>query len=215
MPDQKTVATPEQRTAAIEIVLRRSGVLAEGFVQDFAEHADDAWVTANGARMIARAWTDPAFRARMLADGTGAAREMGFEFPEHHRHFVVLENTPEVHNVIVCTLCSCTAYTIIGAAPGWYKDLDYRARVVRESRSVLKEMGLDLPEGIEIRVWDTTADHRYMVLPMQPRATIGWPEEKLAAIVTQDAMIGASRLDEVTGEPGAAPMPREPGVATQ
>jgi nitrile hydratase subunit alpha len=191
------IATLEQKTAALEMVLRRHGSLSDGFVEDFSEHADDAWVTANGAKMVARAWTDPTFRARMLADGTSAAREMGFEFPEHHRHLVVLENTPAVHNVIVCTLCSCTAYTIIGAAPGWYKDLDYRARVVRESRTVLREMGLDLPETTEIRVWDTTADTRYMVLPVQPMATKTWSAERLAEIVTQDAMIGASRLDDV------------------
>lgn len=194
-----TTATPEQKTAAIEMVLRRHGALTDGFIEDFTEHADDAWVSANGARMVARAWTDPAFRTRMLADGTGAARELGFEFPEHHRHLVVLENTPNVHNVIVCTLCSCTAYTIIGAAPGWYKDLDYRARVVRESRTVLREMGLALPETTEVRVWDTTADTRYMVLPVQPSATNGWSAERLAGIVTQDSMIGASRLDEVKG----------------
>lgn len=201
MADQMTssVATPVQKTAALEIVLRRHGALSDEFVHDFAEHADDAWVTANGANMVARAWTDPAFRARMLADGIGASREMGFELPKHHRHLVVLENSASVHNVIVCTLCSCTAYTIIGAAPGWYKDLDYRARVVRQSRTVLREMGLDLPESTEIRVWDTTADTRYMVLPMQPPATQGWPVDKLAAIVTQDLMIGVSRLDEVKG----------------
>jgi len=193
------VATPEQRVAALELVLRRKGDLPDTFVHDFTEHADDEWVTDNGARMVARAWTDPAFRARMLADGTAAAKEMGFEFPEHHRQLVVLENTADVHNVIVCTLCSCTAYTIIGAAPDWYKDLDYRARVVRESRTVLGEMGLDLPASTEIRVWDTTADHRYMVLPIQPPATIGWPADKLVGIVTQDSMIGASRLQEVKG----------------
>ena len=176
------------------MVLRRHGVLADGFIED---HADDAWATANGAHMVARAWTDPMFRTRMLADGTAAAREMGFEFPEHHRHLVVLENTPSVHNVIVCTLCSCTAYTIIGAAPGWYKDLDYRARVVRESRTVLREMGLDLPASTEIRVWDTTADTRYMVLPIQPPTTQGWSADKLASIVSQDSMIGSSRLNEI------------------
>ena len=194
-----SAATPEQRVAALELVLRRKGDLPDSFVHDFTEHAEDEWVTDNGARMVARAWTDPAFRARMLADGTAAAKEMGFEFPEHHRQLVVLENTADVHNVIVCTLCSCTAYTIIGAAPDWYKDLDYRARVVRESRTVLGEMGLDLPASSEIRVWDTTADHRYMVLPVQPPATVGWSAEKLAEIVTQDSMIGASRLQEVKG----------------
>ena len=196
---RSSVATPEQRVAALELVLRRKGELPDTFIHDFTEHADDEWITSNGARMVARAWTDPTYRARMLADGTAAAKEMGFEFPEHHRQLVVLENTADVHNVIVCTLCSCTAYTIIGAAPDWYKDLDYRARVVRESRTVLREMGLDLPESTEIRVWDTTADHRYMVLPLQPSGTIGWPVDKLAAIVTQDSMIGASRLQEING----------------
>ena len=194
-----TTATPEQKTAAIEMVLRRHGALTDGFIEDFTEHADDAWVTANGARMVARAWTEPAFRAHMLADGTAAAREMRFQFPEHHRHLVVLENTSDIHNVIVCTLCSCTAYTIIGAAPGWYKDLDYRARVVSKSRTVLREMGLELPKTTEVRVWDTTTDTRYMVLPMQPSATKDWPAAKLAEIVTQDSMIGASRLDDVKG----------------
>ena len=188
------VAPPEQRVAALEIVLRRKGEMPETFVHDFTEHAEEKWITDNGARMVARAWVDPSFRRRMLADGTTVAKEMGFDFPEHHRQLVVLENTAAVHNVIVCTLCSCTAYTIIGAAPDWYKDLDYRARVVRESRTVLREMGLDLPASVEIRVWDTTADHRYMVLPVQPPATVGWSEEDLAKIVTQDSMIGASRL---------------------
>jgi len=124
--------------------------MPKNFVAEFTEHADDAWITANGAQMVARAWTDPEYRTRMLVDGTAADRELGFEFPEHHRNLVVLENTATVHNVIVCTLCSCTAYTIIGAAPDWYKDLDYRARVVRESRTVLREMGLDLPATTEI-----------------------------------------------------------------
>jgi nitrile hydratase subunit alpha len=195
----RPVATPEQRAAALEIVLRRKGEMPGTFVEDFTDHAEEKWITDNGARMVARAWVDPEFRARMLANGTAAAKEMGFEFPEHHRQLVVLENKPDVHNVIVCTLCSCTAYTIIGAAPDWYKDIDYRARVVRESRTVLREMGLALPASTEIRVWDTTADHRYMVLPVQPAVTVGWAEEKLAKIVTQDSMIGVSRLEKLEG----------------
>ena len=106
----------------------------------------------------------------------------------------MLENTATVHNVICCSLCSCTAFTIIGLPPDWYKDFEYRSRIVRESRTVLKEMGLDLPPEIEIRVWDTTADTRYMVLPMQPPDSVGWPEDKLVSIVTRDSMIGVSRL---------------------
>jgi nitrile hydratase len=151
-------------------------------------------VPENGARVVAQAWTDPAFRARLLADGKAAVAELGFEMPRHHRHLVVLENTPAVHNVICCTLCSCTAFTIIGLPPDWYKDLEYRARVVRESRTVLKEMGLDLPAEVEIRVWDTTADTRYMVLPMRRRAHAGWSEDELAAIVSRDSLIGVARL---------------------
>jgi nitrile hydratase len=188
-------ATVAQRAAALETVLTTHGILPQGFVAEFTSHAEEQWVTNNGAQVVARAWTDPAFRERLLKDGKSAVVEMGFGMPEHHRHLVVLENTPDVHNLIVCTLCSCTAYTIIGAAPDWYKDLEYRARVVRESRTALKEMGLDLPASIEIRVWDTTADTRYMVLPIQPASTHGWPAEKLADIVTQDSLIGTSRPD--------------------
>ena len=189
------MTTPAARVAALQAVLTEKGLLPDGFVDEFTRNAEEKWVTGNGARMVARAWTDGDFRARMLADGKAAAQEMGFEFPAHHRHLVVLENTPDVHNVIVCTQRSCTAFSIIGGAPGWYKDLEYRARVVREARSVLKEMGLDLPASTEIRVWDTSADTRYMVLPLQPARTQGWDAEALAAIVTQDAMIGVARLD--------------------
>jgi nitrile hydratase len=151
-------------------------------------------VPQNGARVVAKAWTDAAFRQRLLANGMAAVAELGIEMPRHHRHLVVLENTATVHNVICCTLCSCTAFTVIGLPPDWYKDLEYRARVVRESRTVLKEMGLDLSPEVEIRVWDTTADTRYMVLPMQPPSTAGWSQERLAAIVTKDSMIGVARL---------------------
>ncbi|TDR92976.1 nitrile hydratase subunit alpha [Enterovirga rhinocerotis] len=182
----------EQRTAALEAVFQRKGNLPDGFVDDFSAMAGTTFVTANGARMVARAWTDPDYRARMLQDGTGAAREMGFEFPAWHQKLTVLENTDKVHNVIVCTLCSCTAYSIIGGAPGWYKEFEYRSRLVRESRTVLKEMGLDIADDVELRVWDTTADTRYMVLPLQPPETVGWSAEDLAGIVTQDAMIGVA-----------------------
>jgi nitrile hydratase len=114
--------------------------------------------------------------------------------PKHHRHLVVLENTSKVQNVICCTLCSCTAFTLIGLPPDWYKDLQYRSRVVRESRTVLKEMGLELASDVEVRVWDTTADTRYMVLPERPARTQGWTEERLAGIVTRDSLIGVARL---------------------
>lgn len=202
MPQNRSspfVATSQQQAEALELVLKDKSGMPETFVKELTAEVEKKWITANGARMVARAWTDHSFRARLLADGTAAAKEMGFDFPQHHRQLIVLENKTDIHNVIVCTLCSCTAISIIGAAPDWYKDLDYRARLVRESRTVLREMGLDLPLTTEICVWDTTTDHRYMVLPLQPPATHGWSEEKLVTIVSQASMIGASRLQEVTG----------------
>ena len=123
-----------------------------------------------------------------------AIEELGLTLPKHHRHLVVLENTATVQNVICCTQCSCTAFTLIGLPPHWYKDLEYRARVVRESRTVLKEMGLVLGPDVEIRVWDTTADTRYMVLPERPAHTAGWTEAQLVGAVTRDALIGVARL---------------------
>jgi len=187
-------ASVERRAAAIEAALEAQGLKPAEFIDEMTRRAEEDWVPQNGARLVARAWTDPAFRQRLLANGRATVAELGFELPRHHRHLVVLENTATVHNVICCTLCSCTAFTIIGLPPDWYKDLEYRARVVRESRTVLKEMGLALPPEMEIRVWDTTADTRYVVLPLQPPETLGWPEEKLAAIVTRDSMIGVARL---------------------
>ena len=198
MPDQDRViartASVEQRNDAIQAILDERGLKASEGVEELAHLAQEEWVPRNGARVVARAWVDPEFRRRLLADGRAAVAELGLAMPKHHRHLVVLENTPAVQNVICCTLCSCTAFTIIGLPPDWYKDLEYRARVVRESRTVLKEMGLDLPPQVEIRVWDTTADTRYMVLPERPPGTEGWPEEKLADLVTRDAMIGVARI---------------------
>jgi nitrile hydratase len=195
-PDRvfQRTAPVEQRVAAIEAALDARGLNASAAADELSSLAIEQWVPKNGARVVARAWTDPAFRARLLADGRAAVSELGLSMPNHHRHLVVLENTPAIHNVICCTQCSCTAFTLIGLPPDWYKDLEYRARVVRESRTVLKEMGLDLAPEVEIRVWDTTADTRYMVLPQQPPQTIGWPEDELADIVTRDGLIGVARL---------------------
>ncbi|HTS24103.1 MAG TPA: nitrile hydratase subunit alpha [Casimicrobiaceae bacterium] len=187
-------ATVEERVDAIHGALRERGLRVDDAVAELGHLAQEQWVPQNGARVVARAWVDPAFRRRLLADGRAAVAELGFSMPKHHRHLVVLENTPSVHNVICCTQCSCTAFTLIGLPPDWYKDLEYRARVVRESRSVLKEMGLELPREVEVRVWDTTADTRYMVLPERPPETAGWPEDRLADIVTRDGLIGVARL---------------------
>jgi nitrile hydratase len=188
------IAPVEQRVDAIQVALEELGLKPGEFIVQANQLVEERWIPENGARIVAKAWTDPAFRERLLADGRAAVIELGYDMPRHHRHLVVLENTPEVHNVICCTLCSCTAFTIVGLPPDWYKDLEYRARVVRESRTVLREMGLELPRETEIRVWDTTADTRYMVLPMRPSGTEGWPEDRLAQLVTQDALIGVARL---------------------
>jgi nitrile hydratase len=198
MPDthraiQKT-ASVEARVEAIQAALDERGLKASEAVEELSHIALEKWIPENGARVVARAWVDSRFRARLLANGRAAVADLGLDMPKHHRHLVVLENTPNVQNVICCTLCSCTAFTIIGLPPDWYKDLEYRSRVVRESRTVLREMGLDLPADVEVRVWDTTADTRYMVLPERPAGTEGWSEERLAAIVTRDSLIGVARL---------------------
>ncbi len=198
MPDTDRViqrtASVEERVDAVQAALDERGLKASEAVEELGHLAQETWIPENGARVIARAWIDPEFRKRLLANGREAVAELGLAMPKHHRHLVVLENTAQVQNVICCTLCSCTAFTIIGLPPDWYKDVEYRSRVVRESRTVLREMGLDLPPQVEIRVWDTTADTRYMVLPEQPRGTGGWSEDKLAALVTRDSMIGVARL---------------------
>ena len=191
---QQRTATVEQRVDAIQSVLEERGMKPAEFIEQARHLVEEQWLPHNGARVVAKAWTDADFRQRLFANGRDAVTELGLEMPRHHRHLVVLENTPTVHNVICCTLCSCTAFTIIGLPPDWYKDLEYRARVVRESRTVLREMGLTLPPEMEIRVWDTTADTRYMVLPVQPPGTLGWTEEKLAQIVSKESMIGVVRL---------------------
>jgi nitrile hydratase len=188
------VAPVEKRVAAVEAAMRERGLAAADALEHLEHAATEEWLPTNGARVVAKAWTDPAFRKRLLANGREAVAELGLPMPKHHRHFVVLENGAKLQNVICCTLCSCTAFTIIGLPPDWYKDLEYRSRVVRQSRTVLKEMGLDLAPDVEVRVWDTTADTRYMVLPEQPAHTKGWSEEKLAAVVTRDSLIGVARL---------------------
>jgi nitrile hydratase len=184
----------EQRVAAMEAIIEKQGPDARKALEELRHLAQEQWIPHNGARVVAKAWVDPDFRKRLLENGRAAIAELGLSMPKHHRHLVILENAPKVQNVIFCTQCSCTAFSLIGLPPDWYKDFEYRSRVVRESRTVLKELGLDLPADVEIRVWDTTADTRYMVLPERPPHTAGWPEEKLAGIVTRDGLIGVARL---------------------
>ncbi len=145
----------------------------------------------NGGRLVARAWTDAAFRSRLLENGAETIKEMGFDLSP--TEFTVMENTDEVHNVIVCTLCSCYPRALLGMSPAWYKSKQYRARVVREPRAVLAEFGVDLADGVKVRVHDSTAELRYMVLPQRPAGTEGWEEERLASLVTRDSLIGTQR----------------------
>ena len=192
--DTTPIATIEQRLDAIQTVLQRQGMQPAEFIETFDELAHEHWVPSNGAGLVARAWTDPAFKQLLLSNGMAAIRDAGLTMPPHHRHFVVLENTADTHNVICCTLCSCTAFTIIGLPPDWYKDLAYRSRVVREARTVLRDMGLDLPAQTQIRVWDTTADTRYMVMPQRPAGTDGLSIEQLTDLISKDALIGVARI---------------------
>jgi nitrile hydratase len=189
-----SATSPADRARALETALAEKGLIPDGFLDTFRFVAEQKWSPRNGAQVVARAWTDPAYRERLLTDGTAACAELGFAGPQGE-YIVVLEDTPAVHNVIVCTQCSCTAWPVLGLPPDWYKSPEYRARVVRESRTVLHEMGLDVSADVEIRVWDTTAETRYLVLPLRPRGTEDWSEERLASIVTREAMIGVARVD--------------------
>ena len=180
--------------AAVEELLILKGIVTPEAVQRQVD-AMDARNYKRGAKMIARAWCDPAYQARMLADGASAAEELGLEVGP--LKLIVVANTPGVHNVIVCTLCSCYPRMLLGIPPEWYKSRAYRSRVVREPRAVLAEFGTRLPEDVDIRVHDSTADMRYMVLPLRPRGTDGWNEERLAALVTRDSLIGVARLPDL------------------
>ena len=181
----------EIRARALEDLLTAKGLVDEGFIDAVVAAYENDIGPMNGARVVARAWTDPAYRTRLLADGTAAIAELGYGGPEGE-HIVVVENTPTVHNVVVCTLCSCYPGPVLGLPPRWYKSAAYRSRMVREPRVLLREMGLDVPEPVEIRVWDSSAEIRYLVLPERPSGTDGLDEAALAARVTRDAMIGTA-----------------------
>ena len=183
----------EQRVHALEELLVDKGLITHEQVDSFVQLYEQDIGPMNGAKVVARAWVDPAYRERLLADGTAAIAELGFGGPEGD-HIVVVENTPEVHNVVVCTLCSCYPWPVLGLPPTWYKSPPYRARMVREPRALLAEMGCGVPDGAEIRVWDSSAEIRYLVLPERPADTDDLGEDELAALVTRDAMIGVARL---------------------
>jgi len=189
----KAMSPVEQRVAALEALLTERGLIPEGFVEETIHHYESEIGPMNGARVVARAWADPRYKERLLADGTAAITELGFGGAEGE-HMVVVENTPAVHNVIVCTLCSCYPWPTLGLPPAWYKDPPYRARMVREPRALLAEMGCQVPRDTEIRVWDSSAEVRYLVLPQRPAGTGGMAEAELAGLVTRDSMIGVALL---------------------
>jgi nitrile hydratase subunit alpha len=181
------------RAKAIESLLVEKGLLASDAIDRVVEIYEKDVGPLNGAKVVARAWCDPVYKRRLLEDGTAAIAELGFGGMQGE-HMVVVENTPKVHNVVCCTLCSCYPWPVLGLPPTWYKSLAYRSRIVREPRAVLREFGLELPESAEVRVWDSSAEIRYMVLPERPAATADMTEAELASLVTRDSLIGVAKI---------------------
>ncbi len=187
----KLPSDPALRVRALESLLVAKGLVDRGAVDAWIDLYAEEIGPRQGARVVARAWSDPAFKARLLADGTAAIGELGYG-GHATGHLVVVENTPEVHNLVVCTLCSCYPFALLGMSPGWYKSNEYRARAVREPRAVLAEFGVELGEEVEVRVWDSTSELRYLVLPQRPAGTAHLDEAALAGLVSRNAMIGTA-----------------------
>ena len=184
----------EVRAKAVESLLAEKGLLSTDAVNEIVNQYENDVGPMNGARVVARAWNDPEYKRRLLENGGDAVAELGYG-DEHSARLVVVENSPDVHNVIVCTLCSCYPWSVLGLPPAWYKSEAYRARVVKEPRAVLSEFGLDLDDSIEVRVWDSLSELRYMVLPERPEGTDHLTEEELAALVSRDAMTGVAKAE--------------------
>jgi nitrile hydratase len=183
---------PALRVKAIETLLVEKGLVDPNALDALIDTYEHKVGPRNGARAVARAWTDPAFKARLLDDAAAAIEEIGVAAGPQGEHLTALENTSTVHNMVVCTLCSCYPWPVLGLPPVWYKSAAYRSRAVIDPRGVLHEFGLDLPAGVELRVWDSSAELRYMVLPMRPAGTERLSEEELAPLVTRDSMIGTA-----------------------
>ncbi|MEN3162915.1 nitrile hydratase subunit alpha [Tistrella mobilis] len=188
------------RVKAIETLAVAKGLVDPAALDLIVDTYESKVGPRNGARVVARAWTDPAYKARLLSDATAAIAEFGFT-GRQGEDMVVLENTDRVHNMVVCTLCSCYPWTVLGLPPVWYKSAPYRSRAVLDPRGVLAEFGCTIGDEVEVRVWDSTAELRYLVLPQRPAGTEGWDEDRLAEIVTRDAMIGVTRIADQTAEP--------------
>ncbi len=181
------------RAKAIESLLVEKGLVASDAIDRIVEIYEHDVGPLNGARVVARAWSDPAYKSRLLKNATAAIAELGFGGIQGE-HMRVVENTPALHNVVCCTLCSCYPWPVLGLPPAWYKSLAYRARIVREPRAVLREFGLDIPESVEVRVWDSSAEMRYLVLPERPPETAGMSEADLVALITRDSLIGVAKV---------------------
>ena len=181
------------RVRALESILVEKAMIDPADLDAVVDTYENRIGPRNGAQVVARAWTDPEYKARLIADGTAAIGEFGF-LGAQGEHMVVVENTPDVHNLVVCTLCSCYPWPTLGLPPVWYKSAPYRARAVIEPRAVLREFGVELPDEVEVRVWDSTAEVRYLVLPERPAGTDNLTEEQLAELVTRDSMIGVARV---------------------
>lgn len=190
-PDDRPA--PALRTEALEQLLTERGLIDPAAMDTIIATYETQVGPLNGAKVVARAWTDPQYKRRLLEDGTAAIAELGFSGPQGE-HIVVVENTPTTHNVVVCTLCSCYPWPVLGLPPSWYKDPAYRSRVVREPRAVLSEMGLDLADDVRITVRDSTSEVRWLVLPERPAGTEHLTKEELVPLVTRDAMVGVAKV---------------------
>lgn len=180
---------PALRVKALETILTQKGLIDPAALDEIIETYETKIGPRNGAHVVAKAWTDPTFKAALLKDATAVVSEMGY-YGRQGEHMIVVENTDEVHNIVVCTLCSCYPWPLLGIPPTWYKSDAYRARAVREPRKVLAEFGVTLPSDMSVRVWDSTAETRYLVLPQRPRGTDGMDEATLMGLITRDSMIG-------------------------
>ena len=189
-PDQMSELSDLQlRVRALETILTEKGYVDPAALDRIVEACETQIGPHNGARIVARSWADPDFKRRLLEDATEAANSLGFVSPVGS-HLIALENTPQTHHMVVCTLCSCYPWEVLGLPPVWYKSAPYRSRAVIDPKGVLAEFGVALPPDTEIRIWDSTAETRFLVLPMQPAGTEGWSEDQLARLVTRDSMVG-------------------------
>ena len=184
---------PALRVQALESLLVDKGIVDPAALDALVDYYEHKVGPRNGAAVVAKAWTDPGYRARLLADGSVAIAELGYSGGQGE-HMMVVENTDRVHNLVVCTLCSCYPWPVLGLPPVWYKSYAYRSRAVGDPRAVLAEFGTAIPDDVEVRVWDSTSEMRYLVLPQRPAGTEGWSEAQLAAIVTRNAMIGVETV---------------------